>query len=595
MNKRLLHEIRHVRLYLAAMALFAAMIGLLIVVQAAMLTHIINGVFLHGQTLPQVISLALILLTAIAGRALLIWGNIVFAAHAAAAVKSSLRQRLLAHIQALGPIAIKNERSGELTTTIVEGVEALDAFFSQMLPQVCATLLIPLIIGLMVFSTDLLSGLILLITTPILLFFMFLIGTLAEAHTKKQWRLLGGMSAHFLDVLQGLTTLKVFGRSQRQQETIARISDRFRETTMSVLRVAFLSSLVLEFGATLSTALVAIEIGLRLLYNHLSFTNAFFVLLLVPDFYLPLRTLGTKFHASMNSAASAQRIYELLDTPVAVTQQQQPSLIEAPGGYQDRQLVPSIQLRNITYAYHDKEGDEHPALHNVSLTIERGQTVALVGASGAGKSTLAHLLLRFIEPQQGTILIGTTPLEAISPQVWRQHIAWIPQRPYLFHESIADTIRVGCDNATMDQIIQAAQQAHLPDFIQSLPYGYGTMIGERGARLSGGQRQRLALARVFLKDAPLLILDEATAHLDRASEEAVLESLQMRLQNRMALIIAHRLHTLREVDRVVMLEEGHVVADGPHETLLAQSFAYQRLVSAYQRKEAVWTVPSGVC
>jgi ATP-binding cassette subfamily C protein CydD len=311
------------RLYLAALTLFAAMIGLLIVVQAAMLTRIINGVFLSGPsviTLSQVLSLALILLFAVVARSLLIWGNGLIAAHVAATVKSSLRQRLLKQIQALGPIVIKNERSGELTATIVEGVEALDAFFSQMLPQVCATLLIPLIIGLVIFSTDMLSGLILLITTPILLFFMFLIGTLAQAHTQKQWGLLSAMSAHFLDVLQGLTTLKMFGRSQRQQETIARISDRFRETTMSVLRVAFLSSLVLEFGATLSTALVAVEIGLRLLYNHLSFPPAFFVLLLAPDFYLPLRTLGTKFHASMNSAASAQRIYELLDMPSAFSE-----------------------------------------------------------------------------------------------------------------------------------------------------------------------------------------------------------------------------------------------------------------------------------
>ncbi|GHP00332.1 thiol reductant ABC exporter subunit CydD [Reticulibacter mediterranei] len=588
MNKRLLHEIRHIHIYLAATALFAATMGLLIIVQARLLTRAIDGVFLKGQALAQVVSLLSMLVGVVIGRAILIWSNSVVAAHAATTVKSSLRQRLFAHIQALGPVALSKERSGELTTTLVEGVEALDAFFSQMLPQVCATLLIPCIIGLVVFLTDALSGLILLITTPILLLFMFLIGTLAETHTKKQWGLLSSMSAHFLDVLQGLTTLKMFGRSHRQQETIARISDHFRKTTMSVLRVAFLSSLVLELGATLSTALVAVEIGLRLLYNQIPFSVAFFVLLLAPDFYLPLRTLGTKFHASMNSAASAKRIYELLDTPVA-------SLSASEVAYPEGQPMPTVRFQNVSYTYQDQAGDERQALRDVSLILEQGQTIALVGASGAGKSTLAHLLLRFIEPQQGTIVVGTRPLETIPVQVWRRQIAWIPQRPYLSHGSIAENIRIGCTTATMEQIIRAAQQAHLHEFIQSLPCSYDTQIGERGVRLSGGQIQRLALARVFLKDAPLLILDEATAHLDEESEQVVLKSLQTFLKNRTTLIIAHRLHTLREVDRVVMLEEGRVVADGPHERLMAQSPAYQRMASAYQRKEAIWKLPSGVC
>jgi ABC-type multidrug transport system fused ATPase/permease subunit len=250
-------------------------------------------------------------------------------------------------------------------------------------------------------------------------------------------------------------------------------------------------------------------------------------------------------------------------------------------------LTQPITLRNVTYTYHDKEGDAHAALHDVSLTIESGQKVALVGPSGAGKSTIAHLLLRFIEAQSGTILVGERPLSTIPTQAWRKQIAWVPQRPYLFNASIADNIRLGRADATMAEVVEAARQAHVHDFITSLPYGYDTMIGERGARLGGGQAQRLAIARALLRDAPLLILDEVTAHLDAASEEAVLEALHTLMQGRMALIIAHHLDTARTADRIVVLDAGRVVAYGTHDALLAESGIYCQLISAYERGKAV--------
>ncbi|HTK05950.1 MAG TPA: thiol reductant ABC exporter subunit CydD, partial [Ktedonobacteraceae bacterium] len=455
------------------------------------------------------------------------------------------------------------------------GIESIDAFFSQLMPQAFASVLIPLIIGLVALVIDPLSGLILLLTTPVLLVFMYLIGHMAATHTKKQWNQLSRMSAHFLDVLQGLTTLKLFGRSQAQRETIGRISDLFRATTMDVLRVAFLSSLALEIGATISTAMVAVEIGLRLLYNQLAFAPAFFVLLLAPDFYLPLRTLGAKFHASMSGSASAQRIYEIMGTPIPGAEQS--SVLPS------AKTSKSIDFRNVTYTYHDGNGDEHPALHNVSFSIERGQKVALVGPSGAGKSTIASLLLRFSEPQAGEIVIDGTPLAAIQPRVWREQIAWIPQRPSLFNVSIAENIRMGRAGATMDEIIAAARQAQLHEFIEALPSGYETIVGERGARLSGGQAQRLAIARAMLKDAPILLLDEATAHLDSVNEQAVLDALHTLMQGRIALIIAHHLHTVRTADHIILLAGGQIIATGTHEQLLAHSRAYCDLVGASER------------
>lgn len=586
-QRRLLSEVRRIRVYLGIVAGSVVLAALLIVAQAGALTSVIQQVFLARRALAEVTAPLLILLGALTGRALLIWAIGSISARAAATVKASLRSRLVAHLQKLGPAFTANERSGELALTIGEGVESVDAFFSQMLPQVCASFFLPLLLGLVVLAIDPLSGFILLVTTPILLLFLFLVGTLAEAQTKKQWKQLAHMSAHFLDVLQGLTTLKLFGRSRRQQQVVRQVSEQFGETTMRVLRVAFLSAFVLELGVTLSTALVAVEIGLRLLYSQISFAVAFFVLLLAPEFYTPLRALGAKFHASMSGSAAAQRIYEILDTPLPHESEVEQAVVLRTAVLSPQSFPPALRFCHVTYTYRDRAGDEHPALRDVSFRLEPGQKVALVGASGAGKSTLAHLLLRFIDLQAGEILFGGTSLSTIPRQIWREQIAWVSQRPYLFPASIGENICLGCANASREDVIEAARQADLHDFIQSLPAGYATVIGERGVRLSGGQAQRLALARVFLRRAPLLLLDEATAHLDNASEERLLAALSATMRDRMALIIAHRLHTLHMVDRIVLLEEGRVAAIGTHETLLRESYTYRRLFTDAERRAGV--------
>jgi ATP-binding cassette, subfamily C, bacterial CydD len=414
--------------------------------------------------------------------------------------------------------------------------------------------LMPLVIVIVFFSIDPLSGIVLLVTAPVLPIFMILIGMQAEALTKKQWKLMSLMSAHFLDVLQGITTLKLFGRSAAQEETIRNVSERFRHTTMHVLRVAFLSSLVMEMGATLSTAIVAVEIGLRLLYGQMAFQPALFVLLLAPEFYLPLRTLGTRYHAGMTGSAAAQRIFEILEIPLPSD-----ALIPVIPCMGSRET--GIRFEDVSFAY----DESRQVLKNVSLHIEPGQQVALVGASGAGKSTLAHLLLRFMEPESGTISINGISCKEMSANEWREQIAWAPQRPYLFNATVAENIRLAVPNATHDEIVQAAQQADAHEFILQLPQGYATIIGERGTRLSGGQVQRLSLARAFLKNAPVLIVDEATSNLDTEQEAQVLAAIQRLMQGRMVLIIAHHLSTIYSTDQVIMLADGQVVdADMKH-------------------------------
>jgi ATP-binding cassette subfamily C protein CydD len=501
------------------------------VLQAYALSQTISRVFLDRQTLADVRVLLVALLGLAIARAVLLWGGEVAANHVAGQIKTELRARLFAHLLALGPAYTRDEQSGELVNTMVEGIEALDAYFSQYLPQLALSALVPISILVFVFPLDALSGVVLLGTAPLIPFFMVLIGKLAAMQSRRQWTALSHMSAHFLDVLQGLTTLKLFGRSRDQTQIIARISNRFRKTTMSVLSIAFLSALVLEMLATISTAIVAVEIGLRLLYARLTFAEAFFVLILAPEFYLPLRMLGTRFHAGVSGVTAAERIFEILETPLKDASSSAPPSGQAREG----EKVPSISLQvssldslergltggagirfeDVHYAYDSRD---RPALNGVSFGIMPGRKIALVGPSGAGKSTVAQLLLRFLDPTAGRIVVGDMPLSDLPAAAWRAQVAWVPQLPYLFHASVVENIRLARPDALPDEVMQAAQQAHTDEFIRALPDGYDTLIGERGARLSSGQAQRIALARAFLKNAPLLILDEATSNLDPETE-----------------------------------------------------------------------------
>jgi len=420
------------------------------------------------------------------------------------------------------------------------------------------------------------------------------------------------MSAYFLDLIQGLTALKILGRSRAQIQVLEQVNDSFRQTTMSVLRVTFLSALVLELVSTLSTAVVAVEVGLRLLYGQLAFEQALFVLILAPEFYLPLRMLGARFHAGMAGSAAAKRIFEVLgrttDDGRPQTEDRRPATEEyypevnpatarssvfRPPPISDRQRSvvggqpPVIAFHSVTYTY---PGERH-ALNEVTFQIAACQKIALVGPSGGGKSTIANLLMGFLQPQQGRIDIDGRPLEDMPAAEWRNRVAWVPQAPHLFQGSLADNLRLAKPKATQHEMEQAARLANLHDFIQGLPAGYDTPLGEGGIGLSGGQAQRLALARAFLKDASFLILDEATANLDHEQEALIQESLQRLLAGRTALVIAHRLHTIQQADQILVLDQGRVVESGTHEALLKRDGLYRKLVETYRRGPIEETQP----
>jgi len=569
-DTRLLRQARPVWVWLALTVALGLGGGIVTVLQARYLSRAVNAVFLAGQSLADVSPWLIILLALVVARAAALWGGELAAHRVAARVKTALRERLFAHLLDLGPDYARGERTGELTNTVVEGVEALDAYFREYLPQLALAALVPLTVLIFVTPLDLVSGLVLLLTAPLIPLFMILIGNLADTMTRRQWTALSRMSAHFLDVLQGLTTLKIFNRSREQIRVIAEISERHRDATMGVLRVAFLSALVLELVATLSTAVVAVEIGLRLLYGHLSFEQAFFVLILAPEFYLPLRLLGTRFHAGIAGVTAAGRIFSILDFGLPISDYPSPRWSEST----IRNPQFAIRFADIHYTF----PDGRPALNGISFDIPPGQVVALVGPSGGGKSTVAQLLLRFIEPTAGQITVDGTALADLPADAWRAQVAWAPQMPYLFNASVADNIRLAHPAASRAEVIEAARQAHAHEFIQALPHGYDTVIGERGARLSGGQAQRIALARAFLKDAPFVILDEATAHLDPDTETLVQASIERLLRGRTALVIAHRLHTVRHADRIVVLDRGQIVESGTHADLLRAAGLYHKLI-----------------
>jgi ATP-binding cassette subfamily C protein CydD len=402
---------------------------------------------------------------------------------------------------------------------------------------------------------------------------MILIGKYSETHTKRQWLGLTRLGAFFLDSLQGLTALKILGRDRDRIKELDDASEKYRLVTMNVLRITFLSAFVLEMIATISTAVVAVEIGLRLLYSQMEFQQAFFILLIAPEFYLPLRNLSIRYHAGMTGLTASRRIFELLDAPEGTTVDHiSKTSIDNPfeGPY-------SIQFKDVSFTY---PGSGVRALENINLTLESSKHYALVGQSGAGKSTLAQLLLRFIEPETGTIEINGIDIRSWVPEVWRTWIGWVPQKPVLFNTTLLENIRLMDTKITEEQIINILAPVHLNKLVKELPDGVNTQLLEGGVRLSGGEAQRVALARTFVRQRPFFMMDEPTAHLDHVTEQLLGESIRGLRQGKTSLTIAHRLTTITNSDHIFVLEKGKLTQQGTHLELRNVSGTYQSLISA---------------
>jgi ATP-binding cassette, subfamily C, bacterial CydD len=466
------------------------------------------------------------------GRAVAAAGSEAAALRAAADVKSGLRRRLSAHALRLGPAWLGGQQAGEITALATKGLDGLDAYFARYLPQLMLAVVVPLAVLVRVAFADWISAVIIAATLPLIPVFGVLIGWHTRAQTQRQWRLLALLGGHFLDVVSGLPTLKLFGRARAQAGMIEEVTNAHRKATMTTLRVAFLSALALELTAALATALVAVEIGLRLLYGHVSYQTALLVLLLTPEAYLPLRNAGGQFHASTEGATAAQRAFEILDTPLPA----RPAAPTATGADIDLRRE-DIALRAVTLSY---PGRGRPALDDVSLTIRPGERIILTGPNGAGKSSLLSLLLRFATPTSGTITAGSVDLAEIPADRWRSQIAWVPQHPHLFTATVAENIALGQPDADREYIVAAARLAGADDFIRRLDRGYDTVLAEGGRSLSAGQRQKLALARAFLRRAPVLLLDEPTAHLDPVSADRVMAAIEGQMADCTVILVTHR-------------------------------------------------------
>jgi ATP-binding cassette subfamily C protein CydD len=529
-------------------------IGLMLVVQAHLLARVVDGTLFSGQSLAQHTPLLLMLLAALLFRALLGVVKEWAGQQASIRIRRSLRGLLLNHINRLGPAYTGDQRSGELSSILLEQVEALDGFFARYLPQMALAAMLPLVILAFIFPVNWAAGLIFLITAPLVPLFMALVGTRAAEANRRNFAALSQLGSHFLDVVQGIVTLKLFDRSRAQVEVIEAGADEFRQRTMQVLRLAFLSSAVLEFFASISIAVVAVYLGFSFL-GHLDFGywdapvnlyQGLFILLLAPEFYLPLRELGTHYHARQEAVAAADKLRELLEAT--------PKAIAGEGAGLDA-TVHQISLEGAGLTY---PGRQTPVFTGVNLTLQRGRIVALVGPSGAGKSSLLQVLLGFRQLSEGQVKVNQTPLDMVGSYAWLEQVAWVSQHTTLFPGSLRDNLLLAAPDASEHALYLALEQANALEFVQRLPDGLDTIVGELGSGFSGGQIQRLALARAFLKDAPVLLLDEPTANLDRDSEQLVLESLQTLCAGRLVLMLTHRRSSMLRADEVWQLENGQL-------------------------------------
>lgn len=521
-----------------------------------------------GDLWPAVVALGVI---ALARFALGVWQRRA-TFEAGAQVGENVRRALERRLRQLGPGWATQQSRGDIVTRSVDGVQALVPYYAGYLPQVALTAVIPAVILLAALPADPWSALILLLTAPLVPLFMVLVGGAAERASQRRWSRLRRMGARFMDALSGLTTLRLCRATEREAALLAATGEAYRKETMAVLRIAFLSALVLEFFATVSIAVLAVLIGFRLMWGTLGFEQGLFVLLLAPELFLPLRALGTQRHRRMEAAAAAEDLMALLVEPA--TGATPSSTPESPISFASRHIA--LGFERMSFGYEP----DRPVLRELDLVVEAGTVLTLVGASGSGKSTVFNLLLGFARPQAGRILVNGQDLAVLDLQAWRKNISWVSQRAHVFHGSLRDNLMIAAPDSDETRLHRALKAAALQEVVARLPQGLDTPLGEHGHGLSGGERQRLALARAWLRDAPLLLLDEPTQHLDAATAALIDAAVNVLAAGRTVIRIAHRLDHLADDAHVAVLADGQIVETGRVAELRVAQGAFARLLAA---------------
>jgi ATP-binding cassette subfamily C protein CydD len=547
----------------------AALHGLLAVAVAFLVAGAVDAMVFRGRDAAALAPTLALLVGLAVARAGAMWASDRFGFAAAAAVRRALFARLLDHVAAAGPVRLATKPTGERAAVLIEAVAAVEPYWRQWLPAAARVGAVPLTVLVVVAPTDLWAFAILAGSLPLLLWFMVLVGKGTEAAHRRQWVSLARLGGDLLDKVAGLGDLKRLGAADRAVASVGAAAVAFGRETMAVLRLAFLSALVLEFFATVSIAGIAIAVGFRLMWSELDFRTGFFLLLLAPEFYAPLRDLGVRRHARIESLTALGSIVEMLAEPVGSAGGSRLRPVDTP---------PALRFEDVRVVH----ADGRVALDGLDLDIAAGEHVAIVGPSGAGKSTLVALLAGFVEPSRGRILVDGEPLDDFDQEAWRRDLVHLPQTPHLFEGSIADNIALGRPpvggdaEAAFDAVLRAAGA---DAFVARLPDGRDTPLGEHGLGLYGGEAQRLALARTFWAPGSLVLFDEPTAHLDAETERVVGDAIVRLRAGRTALTIAHRLATVTGADRVVVLDHGRVVECGRPADLAAAGGRWTRMLA----------------
>ncbi|MDN7243286.1 thiol reductant ABC exporter subunit CydD [Planococcus sp. N028] len=554
----------------ALLAAASVLKGVAIILQALFFVWIVDGVFLKGDTFETILPLLAGLLGAVLLRVACGYVLGRTGVHLATTVKSELRKKLIGSF-ATNPLqAAAQGQSGQKVSLLMDAVDEVDGFFSKYIPQMMQTYTIPLMLLAVIFYQHWVTGVIILITAPFIPVFMAIVGKRTKVKADEKMGQLSQFSGTFLDVLQGLTTLNLFGQAGKQKQLIQKNSMAFRDATMDVLKSAFLSSLMLEYISMLGIGIIALEIGLRLVvFQNITFATAFFMMLLVPDFFNMLKDFGSAFHTARGSMSAANLLSEEFAKEDRKVEWGEERLASGP---------PHIQLDGLAFQY-----GEGFALHPVQAEIPPYSQVAIIGKSGSGKTTLMHLIAGLLPASEGTMKINGVPRETVSEKSWFDQLSYISQTPYLFAGTIKENIVIGANrDVTHEEVMEAAKKAGIEELVASLKQGFDTPVGEAGRGLSGGEKQRIALARAFLKKPSIILFDEPTTGLDLQTERILQDSMTELAKTSTVITIAHRLHTISRSDLIFFLSDGRLSAVGGHKDLMENHSPYREMVAVQQ-------------
>lgn len=567
MDKRLL-QLKGMRGLLALLGIVSIIQGASIIFQAQWLAHAITTLF-DGKSLMQATPYVLLFLAAFLVRhgLTLMREKVMFTY--SSRIGADVRKQLLDQLFRLGPAFTKKKGTGKLVTLAMEGIAQYRQYLQLFLPKMVNMAVIPVMVLVYVWTLDETSAVILIVTLPILIVFMILLGLVAQRKAAKQWRSYEKLSNHFTDSLRGLETLRYLGISKKHSRNIGEVSKRYRKATMSTLKVAFLSSFALDFFSMLSIATVAVFLGLRLIEGDLLLLPALTALMLAPEYFLPVREVGNDYHATLNGKEANEAIQVILEEK----------------GFREQE-TPSVQLNEwneqseLTLQDVSVLHDEHApySIQDVDLTVKGKKKIGIIGASGSGKSTLTDVLGGFVEPSAGEIILNGKPLAHLQLAAWQKEVVYMPQHPYLFHMTLRENIRFYEPNATDEDVERAVEEAGLSQLVADLSNGLDEVIGEQGRGLSGGQAQRIALARTVLGQRSIMLLDEPTAHLDIETEYELKKTMLPLFENKLVFLATHRLHWMTDMDEIIVMDHGTIAEMGTHESLMERKGVYYQLV-----------------